>query len=78
MEIVNGYVCRNCSEVELAHRFIDPSKPEAGPFGVQAMGDAAAQDSMSRLQTAEGVSAAAPAQKASLDAARGGLLDVTV
>lgn len=28
MEIVNGYVCRNCSDVELAKKGVDPAKPE--------------------------------------------------
>ena len=31
---VNGFSCRNCSEVALADKFIDPSNPQAGPFGV--------------------------------------------
>lgn len=28
MEIVNGYVCRNCSDVELAKKGVDPAHPE--------------------------------------------------
>ncbi|HWA61645.1 MAG TPA: hypothetical protein VG939_09730 [Caulobacteraceae bacterium] len=31
MEIVNGYVCRNCSDVELAKRGVDPAKPKDDP-----------------------------------------------
>ncbi|MCB2060072.1 MAG: hypothetical protein R3E09_09445 [Novosphingobium sp.] len=31
---VNGFSCRNCSEVALAEKFIDPANPQAGPFGV--------------------------------------------
>ncbi|GEN99311.1 hypothetical protein NSE01_11440 [Novosphingobium sediminis] len=31
---VNGYVCRNCSDVDRAKRHIDPADPAAGPFGV--------------------------------------------
>lgn len=32
--IVNGFSCRNCSEVAQAERFIDPTNPQAGPFGI--------------------------------------------
>ncbi len=31
---VNGYACRNCSEVDQAKRNIDPANPAAGPFGL--------------------------------------------
>lgn len=33
MEIVNGYVCRNCTDTALAARNIDPAHPKDGPFG---------------------------------------------
>ena len=29
MEIVNGYVCRNCSDVAMAKKNIDPVNPQA-------------------------------------------------
>ena len=32
--LVNGFQCRNCSEVDRAKRFVDPAHPEAGPFGM--------------------------------------------
>lgn len=31
---VNGFVCRNCADVDRAKRHIDPADPAAGPFGV--------------------------------------------
>lgn len=31
---VNGFSCRNCSEVDLARRNIDPARPKAGPYGL--------------------------------------------
>jgi hypothetical protein len=31
---VNGFSCRNCSDVALANRHIDPADPQSGPFGV--------------------------------------------
>lgn len=34
--LVNGYSCRNCTDVENAKRNIDPQHPKDGPFGVDA------------------------------------------
>jgi len=31
---VNGYSCKNCTDVDNAKRNIDPSHPKDGPFGV--------------------------------------------
>jgi len=31
---VNGFSCRNCTEVDQAKKGIDPAHPEYGPFGV--------------------------------------------
>ncbi len=31
MEIINGYVCRNCTDAELAKRGVDPAKPKDDP-----------------------------------------------
>ena len=36
MEIVNGYVCNNCTDVANAKRNIDPAHPKDGPFGQDA------------------------------------------
>lgn len=30
MEIVNGYVCRDCTDVERARKGEDPAKPQVG------------------------------------------------
>jgi hypothetical protein len=32
--LVNGYACRNCTDVANAQRNIDPAHPKDGPFGV--------------------------------------------
>jgi hypothetical protein len=32
-ELVNGYVCHNCTDVAYAKRNIDPQHPKDGPFG---------------------------------------------
>ncbi len=31
MEIVNGYPCRDCTDVARAKRGIDPARPDQGP-----------------------------------------------
>lgn len=31
---VNGYACKNCTDVDYAKKNIDPSHPKDGPFGV--------------------------------------------
>ena len=33
---VNGYSCKNCTDVDYAKKNIDPSHPKDGPFGVEA------------------------------------------
>jgi len=35
---VNGYSCRNCTEVDLAKKHIDPAHPQDGPFGIERGG----------------------------------------
>ena len=35
---VNGFSCRNCSEVDQAKRNIDPANPAGGPFGINDHG----------------------------------------
>jgi len=36
---VNGFTCRNCTDVAYAKRHIDPEHPKSGPFGVNAESD---------------------------------------
>ena len=33
MQIVNGYVCQTCTDVENAKKYIDPAHPQQGPAG---------------------------------------------
>ncbi|WP_439815020.1 hypothetical protein [Zavarzinia sp. CC-PAN008] len=35
-EIINGYPCRTCTDVENAKKHIDPARPQDGPFGEAA------------------------------------------
>jgi hypothetical protein len=34
--MVNGYSCKNCTEVDYAKQHIDPQHPKDGPYGVNA------------------------------------------
>jgi hypothetical protein len=36
IEIVNGYPCKNCTDVDYAKKNIDPAHPKDGPNGVNA------------------------------------------
>ena len=36
---VNGFSCRNCSDVDLAKKHIDPQHPKSGPYNVDAASD---------------------------------------
>ena len=33
---VNGYSCKNCTDVDLAKKHINPAHPKDGPYGVNA------------------------------------------
>ncbi|MDQ7246957.1 hypothetical protein [Dongia sedimenti] len=36
---VNGFLCRNCTDVDNAKKHIDPAHPRSGPYGVNAESD---------------------------------------
>ncbi|WP_395016326.1 hypothetical protein [Dongia sp.] len=33
---VNGFTCRNCTDVDNAKKHIDPAHPRSGPYGIYA------------------------------------------
>ena len=37
--MVNGFLSKNCTDVDLAKSHIDPQHPSAGPFGTNAKAD---------------------------------------
>jgi hypothetical protein len=39
MTLVNGYVCRDCTDEELAKRGIDPAHPKDGAKGIKTATD---------------------------------------
>lgn len=36
---VNGFTCRNCTDVDYAKKHIDPEHPKSGPYGIDAKDD---------------------------------------
>ena len=36
---VNGFLCRDCTDVDYAKKNIDPRHPKSGPFGIDAKDD---------------------------------------
>ncbi len=49
---VNGFSCRNCTEVDYAKKHIDPAHPRSGPYDINADTD----PSRTALKAAEPVS----------------------
>ena len=37
--MVNGFSCRNCTDVGYAKKHIDPEHPKSGPYGITAKDD---------------------------------------
>ena len=50
---VNGFSCRNCTDVDYAKRHIDPAHPRAGPFGMNDPEEARASQSLTERRTNE-------------------------
>ena len=40
---VNGFECKNCTDVDNAKKNIDPQHPKSGPYGINAKTDPSAQ-----------------------------------
>jgi hypothetical protein len=36
---VNGFLCKNCTDVGYAKKHIDPAHPKSGPYGINAKDD---------------------------------------
>ena len=46
---VNGYSCKNCTDVDYAKKNVDPAHPSDGPFGVNAKTKPAPPGSHARI-----------------------------
>jgi hypothetical protein len=42
--MVNGYQCKDCTDIDNAKKHIDPKHPKSGPFGVNAKDDPTSPD----------------------------------
>jgi hypothetical protein len=42
---VNGFLCRNCTDVDYAKKHIDPAHPKSGPYGIDAKDDPSVKQS---------------------------------
>ena len=40
---VNGFACKNCTDVDNAKKHIDPQHPKSGPYGINAKNDPSMQ-----------------------------------
>jgi hypothetical protein len=76
---VNGFQCRNCTDVDLAKKHIDPAHPKSGPFGVDAKSDPTrlAQQSITLSGMLTGMASTARGPAAVPAPATGGLLDLS-
>ena len=52
---VNGYSCRNCTDVDNAKKNIDPAHPRSGPFGSTADTDPGARPEPRKVNAAVAV-----------------------
>lgn len=43
--MVNGFQCKNCTDVDYAKKHIDPQHPKSGPYGIDAKDDPTVRDS---------------------------------
>jgi hypothetical protein len=41
--MVNGFSCKNCTDVDYAKKHIDPAHPKSGPYGIDAKSDPSVQ-----------------------------------
>ena len=71
---VNGYQCKNCTDVDNAKKHIDPAHPKSGPFGIDAKADPTVVDNPTAIAKA----ATAPGAPSSSTPGVGALVDVTV
>ena|SRR5476649_1453099 len=37
--LVNGFLCKDCTDVDYAKKHIDPAHPKSGPYGIDAKDD---------------------------------------
>jgi hypothetical protein len=80
--MVNGYACKNCTDVDNAKKHIDPDHPRSGPYGVNAKDDPTVQQDASikfggMLSGLNGVTTAKTSSDSAAPRAQGAQLDLT-
>ncbi len=73
---VNGYSCKNCTDVDYAKKNIDPAHPADGPFGVDAKAKPSSSPAVTFGGVLAGVSAASKADTPPI-ATQGRRLDIS-
>ena len=73
MEVVNGYACKTCTDVEYAKKGVDPARPKDGPNGAYAADRA--EDSERSKDSAK--AADGPAERGAAVTFSGALANVT-
>jgi len=58
--IVNGYTCKNCTDVDYAKKHIDPAHPKSGPYGINAKDDPTVKQTDSAASVADVAKPAPP------------------
>ncbi|MEQ1819326.1 MAG: hypothetical protein ABL871_12025 [Terricaulis sp.] len=71
---VNGYSCKNCTDVGYAEKHIDPAHPQSGPYNVNAESD---PSRWSEAVTLGGRLTAMDRDPSQAPKAIGGLIDVS-
>ncbi len=76
---VNGFTCKNCTDVDYAKKHIDPAHPKSGPYDVDARTDPTQQNKPS-LSFGGALSGLSASDSANPDAPEtpGTPLDITV
>jgi len=58
--IVNGYTCKNCTDVDYAKKHIDPAHPKSGPYGINAKDDPTVKQTDSAASVTDAAKPAPP------------------
>jgi hypothetical protein len=66
---VNGFLCKNCTDVDNAKKHIDPAHPRSGPYGINAKDDPTVKPSAVKPSPAVVFGGALSALNASNDSA---------
>lgn len=77
---VNGFSCKNCTDVDYAKKHVDPARPKDGPYGINAKEQPLRQDPAvrfgGRLSELNEVRPSNPVRNAPIGAA-GSQLDIS-